>query len=130
MFDRQAIADLYDRQASRLYALALRITGDPDTAADALADAFDALARNDDVRDPETWLVRATRDQALARQTQKRPAAVVPKAATPRQLVEDAWYGMTVSDLATVYRISEEDVRGMLCAGMRELRGQLPAGTQ
>ena len=48
MFDRQAIADLYDRQASRLYALALRITGDRDAAADALADAFDALGRNDD----------------------------------------------------------------------------------
>jgi DNA-directed RNA polymerase specialized sigma24 family protein len=130
MFDRQAIADLYDRQASRLYALALRITGDRDAAADALADAFDALGRNDDIRDPETYLVRTTRDHALARQTQKRPAAVVPTAATPRQLVEDAWYGMTVSDLATVYRISEADVRGMLCAGMSELRGQLAAGTK
>lgn len=130
MLDRQAIADLYDRQASRLYALALRITGDRDAAADALADAFDALSGNDDVRDPETWLVRATRDHALARQTQKWPAAVVPIAATPRQLVEDAWYGMTVSDLATVYRISEADVRGMLCAGMSELRSQLAAGTK
>ena len=130
MFDRQAIADLYDRHASRLYALALRITGDRDAAADALADAFDSLGRNDEVRDPETWLVRATRVHALARQTQKRPASVVPAAATPRQLVEDAWYGMTVSDLATVYRISEADVRGMLCAGMSELRGQLAARTQ
>ncbi len=130
MLDRQAIADLYDRHASRLYALALRITGDRDAAADALADAFDALGRNDEVRDPETFLVRATRDYALARQTQKRPAAVVPTAATPRQMVEDAWYGMTVSDLATVYRISEADVRGMLRAGMSELRSQLAAGTQ
>jgi DNA-directed RNA polymerase specialized sigma24 family protein len=130
MFDRQAIADLYDRHASRLYALALRITGDRDAAADALADAFDALGRNDEVRDPENYLVRATRDHALARQTQKRPAAVVPAAATPRQLVEDAWYGMTVSDLVTVYKISEADVRAMLCAGMSELRGQLAAGTQ
>ncbi len=120
MLDRQAIADLYDRQASRLYALALRITGDRDAAADALADAFDALGRNDDVRDPETFLVRATRDHALARQTQKQPAAVVPTVATPRQMVEDAWYGMTVSDLARVYRISEADVRGMLCSGMSE----------
>ncbi len=130
MFDRQAIADLYDRQASRLYALALRITGDRDAAADALADAFDALSRNDAIRDPETWLFRATRDHALARQTQKRPATVVPKAATPRQLVEDAWYGMTVDDLVNAYSLSEADVRGMLCAGMRELRGQLAAGTQ
>jgi predicted RNA polymerase sigma factor len=130
MLDRQAIADLYDRHASRLYAIALRITGDRDTAADVLGDAFVALSKSDEIRDPETYLVRATRDHALARQTQKPSAAVVPKEATPRQLVEEAWYGMSVSDLATTHKTSEANVRMMLCDGMAQLRRQFAAGTK
>jgi DNA-directed RNA polymerase specialized sigma24 family protein len=130
MLDRQAIADLYDRHASRLYAIALRITGDRDAAADALGDAFVALSRSEEVRDPEKYLVRATRDHALAQQTQKPSAAVVPKEATPRQLVEEAWYGMTVSDLATTHETSEANVRMMLCDGMAQLRSQFAAGTK
>ena len=130
MLDRQAIADLYDRHASRLYAIALRITGDRDSAADALAEAFVSLGQNEAVRDPEAYLIRATRDHALARQTQKPSAAVVPKEATPRQLVEEAWYGMTVSDLATTHKTSEANVRMMLCDGMAQLRSQFAAGTK
>ncbi|MDP9362338.1 MAG: hypothetical protein M3P29_12920 [Acidobacteriota bacterium] len=45
MRDRRALAGLYDRHASRLYAIALRITGDRDAAGDALAEAFLALGR-------------------------------------------------------------------------------------
>jgi len=130
MLDRQAIADLYDRHASRLYAIALRITGDRDSAADALAEAFVALGKSSEVREPETWLIRATRDHALARQTQKPSAAVVPKETTPRQLVEEAWYGMTVTDLATTHRTSEANVRMMLRDGMAQLRRQFAAGTK
>jgi DNA-directed RNA polymerase specialized sigma24 family protein len=130
MLDRQAIADLYDRHASRLYAIALRTTGDRDAAADALAEAFVSLGKRDEVRDPETYLVRATRDHALARQTQKPSAAVIPKEVTPRQLLEEAWYGMSVSDLATTHKTSEANVRMMLCDGMAQLRSQFAAGTK
>jgi DNA-directed RNA polymerase specialized sigma24 family protein len=131
MHDRQSIADLYDRYASRLYAIALRITNDRDTAADALESAFVSLSKNDGVGDPATYLIQATRDCALARQTRPASATVVPKEASPRSIVEDAWYnGMTVSDLATRYGISEAKARGMLCDGMAELRMKFAAGTK
>ena len=131
MLDRQAIADLYDRHASRLYAIALRITGDRDKAADALEEAFLELRRNDDVVDPTALLIRATRASALAQQTRKASPAVVPTEADPRRIVEDAWYGgMTVSDLATSYSISEANVRGMLRDGMAQLRSQFAAGSK
>lgn len=129
MLDRQAIADLYDRHASRLYAIALRITGDRDAAADALTEAFVELGKNDEVRDPECYLIRATRDQALTRQTRSAPPTVVPKEVNPRRVVEDAWYGgMSVSDLARIYKIPETNVRGLLCDGMAQLRSQFAAG--
>ncbi len=131
MRDRQSLADLYDRHAARLYAIALRITNDPDAAADALEAAFVALSQNDDVRDAATYLIHATRDFALARQTQPAPAAVVPKEADPRTIVEDAWYnGLNVADLATRYGIAEERARGLLCEGMAQLRTQFAAGTK
>src|SRR5258708_23587422 len=101
MRDRQSLADLYDRHAALLYAIALRITNDRDAAADALEAAFVALSRNDDVGDAIAYLIHATRDGALARQTRPASAAVVPKEASPRSMVEDAWdNGMTVSDPA------------------------------
>ncbi|HXH40808.1 MAG TPA: sigma factor [Thermoanaerobaculia bacterium] len=128
---RAAIADLYDRLAPRLYAIALRITSDSNTAADALEAAFVALSRKDDAGDPTAYLIQATRDCALARQTQPASAAVVPKEATPRGMVEDAWYGgMSVSDLAARYGVSETTARGMLCEGMAQLRAQFAAGTK
>jgi DNA-directed RNA polymerase specialized sigma24 family protein len=130
MLDRQAIADLYDRHASRLYALALRITGNPDAAGQAVEGAFLELYAAGDIPDPAALLIRATRTSALAQQTQKPPAAVVAEEATPRRLVEDAWYGMSVSDLAAAYGIPEANVRGMLCDGMAQLRHQFVAGTK
>jgi DNA-directed RNA polymerase specialized sigma24 family protein len=127
--NRAAIADLYDRHAPCLYAIALRITGDRDTAADALAEAFVGLGRNDEVRDPHTYLVRATREAALIRQTQSPSPSVVTHEATPRQIVEDAWYGgMSVSELAKTYKIPETNVRGLLCDGMAQLRTEFAAG--
>lgn len=131
MPDRQSIADLYDRYASRLYAIALRITGDRDAAADALEAAFLALSRNADIDDPAAYLIHATRDCALARQTRPASATVVPKEADPRTLVEDAWYnGMNISELAKRYGIAEEKARVMLCDGMAELRTKFAAGTK
>jgi hypothetical protein len=129
MRDRQSLADLYDRHAARLYAIALRITGDRDTAADALEAAFVALSRNDDAGDAAVYLIHATRDCALARQTQPAPPSVVPKEVDPRSILEDAWYnGMDVNHLAVRYGIPEERARGLLCEGMAQLRTQFAAG--
>jgi DNA-directed RNA polymerase specialized sigma24 family protein len=131
MPDRAALADLYDRHAPRLYAIALRITSDRDAAADALEAAFVALSGRDDIQDPATYLVRATRDCALARQTRPASAAVVPVEAMPRALVEDAWYnGLSVKDLSTKYGIPETTARAMLCDGMVQLRRQFAAGVK
>jgi predicted RNA polymerase sigma factor len=127
----QSLADLYDRYASRLYAVALRITNDGDAAADALESAFVALSKNGDIGDPAAYLVHATRDCALARQTRPASTTVVVQEPSARSLVEDAWYnGMTVSDLATRYGMSEAKARGMLCDGMAELRMKFAAGTK
>jgi len=127
----RSLAELYDRYAPRLYAIALRITDDRDAAADALESAFVALSRNDDVGDPVAYLVRAVRDDALGRQTRPASAPVVVSAPSARTMVEDAWYkGMTVNDLATRYGISEAKAREMLCDGMAELRVQFSAGTK
>jgi predicted RNA polymerase sigma factor len=126
----QPLADLYDRYASRLYAIALRITGDGDAAADALESAFVSLSKNADASDPAAYLIHATRDCALARQTRPASATVVVAEPSPRSMVEEAWYnGMTVSDLATRYGISEAKARGMLCDGMAALRMKFAAGT-
>jgi len=131
MPDRAALADLYDRHAPRLYAIALRITSDTNAAADALEAAFMALSREDDIQDPVNYLIRATRDCALARQTRPASAAVVPMEATPRALVEDAWYnGLSVKDLSTKYGIPETTARTMLCDGMAQLRRQFAAGVK
>jgi predicted RNA polymerase sigma factor len=127
----QSLAELYDRHASCLYAIALRITGDRDAAAEALEKAFLVLSRNGDVGDPLAYLIHATRDCALARQTRPASTNVVVEEPSARSLVEEAWYnGMTVSDLATRYGISEAKARGMLCDGMAELRMKFAAGTK
>ena len=126
-----SLADLYDRHASRLYAIALRITDDRDAAADALETAFVSLSKSADAGDPVTYLIHATRDCALARQTRPASAPVVVQEPSARNMVEDAWYkGMTVNDLATRYGISEAKARGMLCEGMAELRVKFAAGTK
>jgi DNA-directed RNA polymerase specialized sigma24 family protein len=126
MRDRQSLEDLYDRHAPCLYAVALRITADQDAAADALEAAFVALAKTDDIRDPAAFLVHATRDYALARQSRLPATAVVPPVTDPRRVVEDAWYGgLTVTDLAARHGVSEEDARGLLYEGMAALRSQV-----
>jgi DNA-directed RNA polymerase specialized sigma24 family protein len=127
----QGLGEIYDRHAARLYAIALRITGDRDAAADALESAFVALSKSGDVGDPMAYLIHATRDSALARQTRPASAPVVVPEPSARSMVEEAWYnGMTVSDLATRYGISEAKARGMLCDGMAELRMKFAAGTK
>src|SRR5262245_42819034 len=59
---RRALEELLVRDGDRLYAFALRVTRDPDLAADAVQDAFAAaLARHEQFRGEAalgTWLFR------------------------------------------------------------------------
>src|SRR4051794_11202776 len=127
----QSLADLYDRYASRLYAIALRITNDRDAAADALESAFVSLSRSGDVTDPAGYLIQATRHCPLARQTRPASAPVVTQDPSARTMAQDAWHnGMTVNDLGTRYGMSEAKARAMLCDAMAELRMKFGAGTK
>jgi RNA polymerase sigma-70 factor (ECF subfamily) len=68
--DRTAFKRLYDLQAARLYAVALRVTRQPSLAADAVHDALLQVWRNaarfDATRGtPEGWLVSLVRYRAL-----------------------------------------------------------------
>ncbi|MCU1227138.1 MAG: hypothetical protein JWO97_22 [Acidobacteria bacterium] len=123
--DREAMASLYDRHAPRMYAIALRVTGNRDAAGAVLEAAFAALA-NGAAPDGagESWLLRLARDLAVARQTQTAPPSVEGMTPTPRSLVEEAFYrGAGVAKLARTHGLTETDVRKMLQDGIRELRG-------
>ena len=112
---------LYDAHASRLFALALRITGDETAAAAVLEEVFTAEVVPSELAD----LVRITRERALARYDRSSAGPVEPSGMkpVPRQLVEDVFYGgMSVADLARIYSLPEETVRTMLTTGMAELR--------
>ena len=122
------IIALYDAHAPRLFALALRITGDEKAAAGVLEEIFTSAAVPGELGE----LVRLTREKSLARYDRPAAAPVEPSRMkpVPRQLVEDAFYGgMSVADLARVYSLPEETVRAMLRTGMSELRLEV-AGRQ
>jgi DNA-directed RNA polymerase specialized sigma24 family protein len=111
---------LYDRYAAHLYALALRIIGDRDAAAEVVSAAFLSLGALAD----EASLVRATRDAALARRG--RAVVAISGPPTPRQLVDAAFYGgQRVSDLSQIFALPEAEVRSMLRDGMAQLQRQL-----
>lgn len=111
---------LYDRYAAQLFALALRITGDADAAAEVVSSAFLTLGGLAD----EASLVRATRDAAVARRGRAVVALAGP--ATPLKLVEAAFYGgQRISDLSQTFALPERTVRSMLRDGMAELKRQL-----
>ena len=129
--------EFYDAHASRVYALALRITGDRDIAAEVVEELFVGIRNGRFVQDRgsvEAWLVRTTRDLALDhreghREGQTAPAAVQSTEATPRALVEAAFFGgLTVPELARTFSLTEEETRQRLRVGMAELRTQF-AGT-
>lgn len=122
---------LYDEHAPRLYAIALRITGDRDVAAVVLEEVFVDVANG--AADDFASLARSTRERSLARQIRSAsPPVDRAEPPKPRVLVEKVFYdGMTVSNLATAYSLSEELVRTMLRDGMAELRAQFAeSGTQ
>jgi len=123
----------YDAHASRVYALALRITGDRDIAAEVVEELFVGIRNGTLVHDRgsvEAWLIRTARDIALEhREGQTATATVGSTEASPRVLVEAAFFGgLTVPELARTFSLSEEEVRQRLRHGMAELRTQF-AGT-
>jgi len=123
----------YDAHASRVYALALRIMGDRDVAAEVVEELFVGIRNGTLVHERgsvEAWLIRTARDIALEhREGQTATAAVGSAEASPRALVEGAFFGgLTVPELARTFSLSEEEVRQRLRHGMAELRTQF-AGT-
>ena len=125
----------YDAHASRAYALALRITGDRDVAAEVVEEVFVGLRDGSLQHDPargslEAWLIRTVRDTALEhREGQTAASAVESTEATPRALVETAFFvGLSVAELARTFSLGEEEVRQRLRDGMAALRTQF-AGT-
>ena len=125
----------YDAHASRVYALALRVTGDRDIAAEVVEELFVGIGNGTLVHDRsrgsvEAWLIRTARDIALEhRESQTAARTVQSMEATPRAVVEGAFFGgLTVPELARTFSLSEEEVRQRLRGGMAELRTQF-AGT-
>jgi len=123
------IAALYDNHASRVYALALRITGSSEVAADIVEDLFIRIGNGTLEHDPragsfDTWLIREARDVSLKRREAQSPVSTVHASeATPRSLVEAAFFGgMTATELSRMYSLGEDEVRRRLCNGMAELR--------
>lgn len=118
-----------------MYALALRITGDREIAAEVVEELFVGIRNGTLLHDRsrggvEAWLIRTARDIALEhREGQTAATPVQSTEATPRALVEAAFFGgLTVPELARTFSLSEEEVRQRLRSGMAELRTQF-AGT-
>ncbi len=115
------VVALYDEHAPRLYALALRMTGDEKAAAGVLEEVFTSGPLPGDL----AGLVRLTREIALRGYIQTPATSVEASGMKPvsRALVEEAFYrGRSVADLARAYSLPEETVRAMLRDGMTELR--------
>ncbi|MBV9497084.1 MAG: hypothetical protein JOZ54_22790 [Acidobacteria bacterium] len=127
--DRAALAELYDRHAPALYAVASHIAGD--AASEALEELFLALWDGSVRYDPHfgtprCWLMRQIRTVALTRQAQNASASVDGlEAPTPRSLAFEAFCcGKGVAELARAHSLTKDEVRGMLCRGMSELRSE------
>lgn len=123
------LLSLYDAHAPRLYALALRITGDAVAAAEVLEQVFvDAAA--DAVPSDVLSLVRAVRERSLTRQGRSElPTVESAGGASPQTLIDDAFFGgMTVAQLARRHALSEDEVRARLRTGMTGLRAQFGRG--
>jgi DNA-directed RNA polymerase specialized sigma24 family protein len=133
--DSAALESLYDRHSPSMYAVAVRILGDRDLAGAALEALFVGLWEGRLTYSPSfgnaaAWLLRVARDQALAMRpppsAQPQPRATAP---TPRQLVEEVFYGGSrVEEIARTYALPETQVKDLLRSGMAELRSQFEAG--
>ena len=125
----QEIEALYDAHAPRLYALALRITGEEGSASAALEEAFLRLSELADVTGEDQFriLLRLTRDAALTRRHVQSAAGSVGRVeAIPAGLVEELYFGgLTLGELAGRYRMEEPELRRMIREGMMALRLQV-----
>ena len=76
--DQQAMAELYDRYAKVVYAVALRVLQETSAAEDVLQDVFVQLWRNPDAFDASrgslaAWLAVISRHRAIDRLRKRRP---------------------------------------------------------
>lgn len=123
-FGVPTIAEIYDRYAAQLFAVALRIVGDRKAAEDVIEEVF----LEADPNASEAALIRLTRERALAR-GRRDAAAATPAQPTPRLLVEEAFYGgRDVRELSARYALPEQAVRSMLRDGMAQLRREFAGG--
>src|SRR5437016_3806352 len=83
---------MYEAQRGKLWRSLVGFAGDPDVASDAVAEAFaQALARGDEIRDPEAWVWRvAFRVAARELQRQRRTHPSMPETSygVPEPLVD------------------------------------------
>jgi RNA polymerase sigma-70 factor (ECF subfamily) len=82
--DQQALAELYDRYSSVVYAVALRVLQDAAAAEDVLQDIFLRLWRNPDAFDASrgslaAWLAVIARHRSIDRLRQRRPETDIEK---------------------------------------------------
>jgi RNA polymerase sigma-70 factor (ECF subfamily) len=82
--DQPALAELYDRYSSVVYAVALRVLQDAAAAEDVLQDIFLRLWRNPDAFDASrgslaAWLAVITRHRSIDRLRQRRPETDIEK---------------------------------------------------
>src|ERR1700727_3495942 len=76
--DQSAVAQLYDRYSSVVYAVALRVLGDTGAAEDVLQEVFLQLWRNPSAFDAArgnfgSWLAVVTRNRAIDSLRKRRP---------------------------------------------------------
>ncbi len=115
----ERVIALYDEHAPRLYALALRILGDEQAAAEVLEEVF----VSEQVPSDFPGLVRAVREKSLLRPNRPPVPPVVQAGEVPDAglLVEQAFFhGQSVTDLARTFSLDEQTVRVMLLDGLRK----------
>lgn len=84
--DADRLELVWRKEGAKLWRSLLAFTADPETASDAMAEAFaQALARGDGVRDPERWIWRAS-FRIAAGELKRRRQEGLPEA--------DGWYEM------------------------------------
>ena len=80
--DRQALGELYDREAGQAFAVAFRVVGDRSAAEDIVHDSFVAIWQRMDRFDPargslRAWLLTIVRNRAVDRLRGTRPTMTV-----------------------------------------------------
>jgi RNA polymerase sigma-70 factor, ECF subfamily len=141
--DRRAFELLVERHRNRVWAVALRMTRDPDDAEDVLQDAFvsawRALPRFDGRARFSTWLFRIVVNAAHDALARRRPTTALDDPETPevpeprdpyRQSAEREALERAIAALGDEYRMALLlcDVAGLGAAEAAELL-DVPAGT-